>query len=681
MNNDVRNRDPLALPVFSFGKLAAMVVICLCLSALAVPAAAQDPGDLAAKSLEELMDIKVISASKKEESLFKTAAAVYVITQEDIRRSGMTRIPDLLRMVPGLQVARIDGVGWAVSVRGFNRRFTNKLLVLIDGRSVYSHDASGVYWEALDLPLEMVDRIEVIRGPGGALWGANAVNGVINIITKHTSQTQGGLVTAQGGSEDRVTSLMYGGKLGGDATYRLYGKYLNSSGLVDASGDATHDEENSGHAGVRIDWQPADRDTLTILGDIYENGARERLTSVSLLDPFAAPANLLTHYTGGDVLGRWNHIFSDTSDMAFQFYFDRAATTSFGVATGTNTFDFDFQHHFAWGSRQDVIWGLGYRLIEDKLTGSVFGPVQYFPPSHNGQTFSGFFQDQLAIVPDRLRVTIGSKLEDDEYAGWQAEPTIRLLWTPSTHQTFWAAVSRAVRTPSIGEEGIVENFTALPGPGGLPVVVTVFGNPQFQAETLFAYEVGYRLEATKKISIDVASFYNVYKRLQTDELGAPFFALAPIPRIVQPITFGNRMDGHTYGIEPSITWTPTPFWKLTGSYSFLHVALNNMSGNLLGDNAGDDPAHQFQIRSYLNLPGKFELDASAFHVSALEDPLVKPYTRVDARLGWMPAEKIELSLGGQNLLAPRRQESFADDALAIPTLVKRTIYAKLTWTF
>jgi iron complex outermembrane receptor protein len=663
--------------------LAGAVLAGLCITGLAISASAQDPDDLSTKSLEELMDIKVISASKKEETLFKTAAAIFVITQEDIRRSGMTRIPDLLRMVPGVDVARIDGIGWAISVRGFNRRFTSKLLVLIDGRSVYSHDASGVYWETLDMPLGLIDRIEIIRGPGGSLWGANAVNGVINIITKQSKETQGGLVTVVGGSEDKVTSAAYGGKLGDDATYRVYGKYLNGSGLVDAAGQATHDGEDAAHGGMRIDWQPSAADSLTVESDIFDLGERERLTWISLLSPFAPPANTLNHYTGGDVLARWNHTFSDTSDMSFQFYYDRFAD-DYGTSggQGTNTFDFDFQHHFTWGDRQDVIWGLGYRLIEDQYRENAFGPVQEFPPAHGSQIFSTFIQDQITLIKDRLRLTLGTKLEDVEYAGWQVEPSVRLLYTPATHHTLWAAVSRAVRTPSRGEESLVDYFEAFPGPEGLPVVVTVFGNPGvFKSEDLLAYEAGYRIEPISKVSIDIASFFNVYQNLQTDVVGTPFFDPSPIPHIVEPITFGNQMNGHTYGIEPSVSWAATRFWKLTGSYSFLHMVLKNNSGNLLGDNAGDNPSHQFQVRSYLNLPDKLELDTSAFHVSSLPDQGIRQYTRVDARLGWRPAEKIELSFGGQNLLSPRHLESLADDALVISTMVKRTVYAKVTWRF
>ncbi|HKV39355.1 MAG TPA: TonB-dependent receptor [Blastocatellia bacterium] len=643
--------------------------------------ATDDSTDLAAKSLEELMDIKVVSASKREEKLFKTAAAVYVITQEDIRRSGMTRLPDLLRMVPGLDVGRVDGEGWAVSVRGFNRRFTSKLLVLVDGRSVYSHETSGVFWETLDMPLDLIDHIEVIRGPGGALWGANAVNGVINIITKRARDTQGVQITAAGGSEDRFSNVEYGGKIGSQTYYRAYGKYLNGTGLVDSTGRDTNDVMNSVHGGARVDWQVSGRDSLSIQGDIYDMSDRERLTWVSLLAPLAPPSNALSRLTGGDVLGRWDHTFSDISDMSFQFYYYRFGLDGSGQSQGVNTFDFDFEHHFAWGGRQDIVWGLEYRLTADRFNTGVDGPVQEVPDARNSQVLSAFFQDEFTLIRDRLRLTAGSKLEHDDYAGFNIQPDVRLLWTPASNQTVWAAVSKAVRTPSRGEESIIDNFSSSPGPGGLPVVATVFGTHDFTSEELLAYELGYRVEPAAKVSIDIASFYNVYNNLQTDILGAPFFDPTPVPRIVFPITFGNQMKGHTYGVETSVNWTATHFWKLTGSYSYLRMVLVNNSGNLLGDNAGDSPEHQFQVRSYLNLPGKFDLDAAAFYVSSLSHEAVPAYTRVDARLGWRVSEGIELSFGAQNLLAPRRIESLAADASVLPSEVKRTVSGKVTWRF
>jgi iron complex outermembrane receptor protein len=654
-------------------------VLWLFMLLLAIPASAQSPNDLTSKTLEELMDVKVTTASRKEEKLFQTAAAIYVITQEDIRRSGMTRIPDLLRLVPGLDVARIDGVGWAVGARGFNGRFANKLLVLIDGRSVYSRDSSGVYWELVDMPLDLIDRIEIIRGPGGTLWGANAVNGVINIITRPARETQGGLLTVVGGSEDRGGSIRYGGTIGDNAQYRTYAKYLNGSGLVDASGKDTHDGQNLVNGGFRVDWQPSKRDSVTLHGDMYNSSVQEAWTGVSLLTPFALPINAPAKYNGENLVARWDHAFSASSDMSLQFYYDHFHSVGGGRV---DTVDFDFQHHFELGSRQDIVWGLGYRLLNDEFNNSDPNANTVFSPeSRSSQIFSGFFQDQITLVKDRLRLTVGAKLEHDDYAHFNIQPNVRLLWTPTQRQTVWAAVSRAVRTPSRGEEDVSYNVAAFPGPSGLPIVLTVIGSSQFRSEDLRAYEFGYRRELGSRLSVDIASFYNVYHRLQTDVLGSPFFSADPVPRIVLPIFLGNQSHGSTYGAETSVSFAATPFWKLTGSYSFLRMSLKNENENVIGANVGDQPQHQFQLRSYVNLPGRFELDVAAFYVSSLPAQAVPAYTRVDARLGWRVSESVELSFGAQNLLDRRHLESRAEDASVIPTQVKRTIFAKLTWRF
>jgi iron complex outermembrane receptor protein len=661
-------------------------LVALCILTLAISVPAQDPGDLTGKSIEELMDIKVTSVSKKEERMFQTAAAVYVITQEDIRRSGMTSIPDLLRMVPGLDVARIDGTKWAVGSRGFNSRFTNKLLVLIDGRSVYSQETSGVYWEALDLPLETIERIEVIRGPGGALWGANAVNGVINIITKKASDTQGGLMVAGGGSEDRgFGSQRYGGKIGSQAYYRVYAKYLNTSGLVTDDGALAGDGKSAGQGGIRLDWQPSSRDSLSLQGGIYDISLMERPALPSVISLFTPNGLTNSQLRGGDALARWAHAFSDRSDMALQVYWDRSVHDIHDLAYRLDTTDVDFQHHFAFGARQDVVWGLGYRLIEFNTNGSIGSPVAFTPKAQSRQLFSGFFQDEFSLVKDKLRLSAGAKLEHNDFTGFEVQPSARLLWTPTVHQTVWAAVSRAVRTPSMANDDIRINLAAFPGPGGLPVVLELLGNSNFTSEDLLAYELGYRAQRGR-LSLDVATFYNVYHNLQTnDGPGAPFFVFGPPSHLVLPLTFGNHGAGETYGIEVSANCNVTASWRVSGGYSFLHMQVHSdtaMAGVALSSSQADNPRHQFQIRSYFNLPHKLELDAGLYHVSELAGQGIPAYTRLDLRLGWRLAESIELSLVGQNLLHKGHAEFNATDIGVIDEdQVRRSAYAKLTWRF
>jgi iron complex outermembrane recepter protein len=667
-------------------RLVKRVIVAFILLAMSTTILAQKPGsDLTDKSIEFLMDIEVTSVSKKEERLFQAAAAVYVITQEEINRSGLTSIPELLRLVPGLQVARIDGSKWAITARGFNARIANKLLVLIDGRTVYSPETSGVYWEVQDLVLEDVERIEVIRGPGGSLWGANAVNGVINIITKRTRDTEGGLVTATVGSEDRaIVNFRYGAKLGDKASYRFFGKYLNRNELVDLSGRGANDGQQSGRGGGRVDWQPTDRDELTLEGEIYRSKLSENPTGVSLTNPFAPFVNRSADFSGGHIRGRWARAFSKRSDMALQVYFDRFNRQLFEFGSQVNTFDVDFQHHVAIGKRHDVVWGFGYRLVSHHTESISSSSIHLRPEAKTVQLFSGFGQDEITLVKDRLRLIVGIKLEHNYLSGLEAQPSVRLAWTPGRHQTVWAAASRAVRTPTRVEQDLHVNLQAFPGPGGMPLIVTAFGNPSPNSEVLRAYEVGYRAQPQRKLSLDVATFYNVYDRLTTHELGAPFFEAHPLPHLVMPTYFGNLLRGETYGLEAAVNLDLSHRWKLRGSYSFLRVHLHRdpTSRDPSSEKAeGHAPRHQFQLHSYLNLRRNLNLDTAVYRVSSLRTRQIPGYTRVDAKFAWRLRESLEVSGGVQNLLDKRHSEFDGSDSLVLPSQVRRSVFGKLTWRF
>ena len=665
-----------------YGAAGKSLCLFLCLAAAAVSASGQDSGDLSSKSLEELMNITVTSASKKEQKLFKTAAAIYVITQEDIRRSGMTTVPDLLRMVPGLDVARIDGTKWAITARGFNNRFATKLLVMIDGRSVYSPETSGVYWEALDVPLEDIDRIEIIRGPGGTLWGANAVNGVINIITKPARDTQGGLVAAGGGSEYRVSGLFqYGGQVGDDAYYRAFANYLNSSGLIGVTGQEANDGQDLGHAGVRMDWQPSERDSLTLIGDIFNLKLHENTTNVSPVSPLASHGNTPGIFDGGDVMERWTHIISDRSDVTLQAYWNRSVRDVNDFGERLDTYDLDFQHHFQWGSRQDMIWGFGYRFLDEQTDSSLGNPVQLNPRSDNESLVSGFFQDEFSVSRDRLALIAGAKLEYNTFSGFDYEPDIRLLWTPNKQHTIWAAASRAVRTPSFVGNNVLVNLAAFPGANGVPDILSLIGQKSIKSEDLLAYEAGYRVQPFARLSLDIAGFYNIYHHLNSLDSAQPFFAEDPAPHVVIPFLFQSLLRGRTGGVEVSSELKVTNAWKLSASYSFLHMNLvNEFPGQvLMVDSAGNSPQSQFQVRSYLNLPHNIEFDAAAYYVSALTAQSTPSYTRLDLRVGWRPAEHFEFSLAGENLLDSIHAEYQSLDTAVIPTRVRRSISGKLTW--
>ncbi len=658
----------------------------LCITLLAVTVWAQKPDtDLTTASLEELMSIEVTSVSKKEEKLFQTAAAIYVITQEDIRRSGLTSIPELLRLAPGLDVARIDGNKWAISARGFNGRYANKLLVLIDGRSMYSPETSGVYWEVQDLLLEDIERIEVIRGPGGTLWGANAVNGVINIITKHAKATPGGVLTAGGGSEERgFGSFRYGAQIGEQAHYRVYGKYFHRSGLVDVAGRAANDGQRMVSGGGRMDWQVTDRDALMLEGDIYHTDLRETSLAISAAAPFAPPANTRGEFNGNSLLGRWHHDFSARSDTTLQVYYDRFSRDIFWLADHIHTFDLDFQHHVAVGQRQDIVWGLDYRLVSHQAKNNSLDPVQYNPPGKTAHLFSGFAHDQIRLVKDRLRLMLGVKLEHNQFSGFEVQPSLRLAWTPSARQTLWAAASRAVRTPDRTQQNLRANVQAFPAPDGTPVIVVVFGSANAKSEVLRAYEFGYRVQSSRKLSLDLATFYNTYHHLTSFEPGPPFFETATPPHLVVPIYYSNLLRGKTSGLEASVNFNVTNHWKLQGSYSFLRMRLQRDAASqdtVSEGTAGDNPQHQFQLHSYFKLPRNFELDTALYHVSRLAGQPVPGYTRLDARLGWHVRENVELSLGLQNLLDKQHPEFDTIGVAVIPSQVRRSFYGKVTWRF
>jgi iron complex outermembrane recepter protein len=658
--------------------------------AAAVPAqVSQNIPDVTAITLEDLMNLQVTSVSKRTQKLANAAAAIFVITQEDIRRSGASSVPEALRMVPGLQVARIDENKWAIGSRGFNGRFDNKLLVLIDGRSVYTPLFSGVYWNVQDVMLEDVDRIEVIRGPGATLWGANAVDGVINIITKPAKSTQSALLTAEGGTEELTAeSARYGGKLGHDNYFRVYSKYFKWQPSVDSTGKNGADGWDAVRGGFRMDSSPSTADSLTLQGDLYQSKYGETLTVASLAPPYSSTFPNNGSFSGGNVLGRWTHAFSKSS-TTFQTYYDKTNIAEGSVLVDhQNVYDIDFQNDIHAGDSHEILWGLGYRSIQDN-NGSSFS-VSLQPNQRSLNLFSAFVQDEVDLFDKRLRVTLGSKFEHNDFTGFELEPNARLLWTLTKDQSVWAAVSRAVRTPAITEEGLRLNSAVIP-PGTppaflpFPTVLAVFGSNQFKSEDLLAYELGYRVQATSSFSTDIATFYNKYTNLRTAEPGAPFVEGNPIPTdLVVPFVAGNKMSGGTYGIELFVDWKVLPKWRLLGSYNYLQMDINKNSDSLdpTPDNPnGASPRHQFYVRSSLDLPKKWEEDLTLRYVDHLPALNINSYYSLDARLGWKPVAGLELSVNGQNLLNNQHLEFLPDFINTTPTVVRRTFRGVITWRF
>ena len=669
------------IPIFSLFLCASLL-----LSLTASAQTQKTTPDLGETSLEALMNMEVTSASKKQEKLSQTAAAIYLITQEGIRRSGATSIPEVLRMVPGLDVAHIDANKWAISARGFNEQFADKMLVLIDGRRVYTPLFSGVYWDVQDSLLEDIDRIEVIRGPGATLWGANAVNGVINIITKQAKDTQGTLVTAGGGNQERgFGAVRYGGKLGDRGHYRFFAKYFNRDAFDQSPGDDAVDGWNILREGFRTDWKVTDQDSLSVQGDFYNGSAGVTVPGVvSLSPPTTGSLDDRTHLVGGNLLGRWHRAFSDRSDTTLQMYYDRANRRDILLGEVRHTIDLDFDHHLAVGNRHDILWGIGYRFTADRTTGSL--TFSFNPSSRGDNLYSAFVQDEINLVPARLRLTLGTKLEHNNYSGLEIQPNIRLLWTPHPHHAVWAAVSRAIETPSREEANARINKAAFVRADGTTRLVSEFGNPRLPAEAVLANEFGYRAQLSRRLSLDLATFYNVYANLHTDERGVPFFEDSPPPRHrVLPIFLANNMHGETHGMEIAPKWNVTGRWTLSTGYTqlqtHLHVDPSSKDSSLPKEEAGSSPRHQLHLRSYLNLPHDLEFDTAVYYVSHLSNFGVPAYTRLDCRLGWRPTESVEITIAGQNLLDKRHPEFGSTRQFANATLVKRSVYGKLTWRF
>ncbi len=687
--NMLFNRDHKTGPAMRAGRIFLAGFLSVLLAGSTVAQNSRNVPDVTAMSMEDLMNLQVTSVSKRTQKVADAAAAIFVITQEDIRRSGATSIPEALRLVPGLEVARIDQNKWAIGSRGFNGRFDNKLLVLIDGRSVYTPLFSGVYWNVEDVMLEDVDRIEVIRGPGATLWGANAVDGVINVITKKAKSTQSAVVTAGAGTEERAAGgVRYGGKLGDNTYYRAYTKYFDWGPSAYPSGMTAHDGWDALRGGFRADWTPAGANSLTLQGDIYRTRFNETLTVASLSAPYSNTFPNDGKYSGGNILGRWNHT-SEGSSMSLQMYYDNTTITDHSLfGDHQNILDIDFQHGFHVGDSQQFVWGVGYRSIRDKNNPSFTVSLQ--PNQVSLNQFSTFLQDEISLVDNRLQITLGSKFERNEFTGFEIEPNARLLWNLTPNQSIWTAVSRAVRTPALTEEGLRLNSQVIPpgtpaNPSPLPAVVAVFGSHQFNSEDLLAYELGYRVQATSNLSLDISTFYNNYSNLRTAEPGAPFVEGSPAPTdIVIPFVAGNKMSGGTYGVELFADWKVVPKWRLVGSYSYLQMDIHK---NLDSQDPtpdipnGSSPRHQWYLRSSIDLPKHFEQDTTLRFVDQLPSLNVPSYYSLDAHLGWRPVTRLEFSIGGQNLLNNWHFEFMPDFVNTSPTVVKRSIFGSITWTF
>jgi iron complex outermembrane recepter protein len=650
-------------------------------------ASPQDPPqqrDVTDIDLDDLMKVSVTSPGRKAQPVTIVPSAVHVLRGEDIKRTGATSLAEALRAVPGMHVARTRANAWAVSARGFNSTSANKMLVLIDGRSVYSPLHSGVFWEVQDTFLEDVDRIEVVRGPGASLWGANAINGVVNIITKRAQDTTGEAATAGAGTEERLFGGGRAGfKAGEDAAVRVYAKYFTRDDALEGVDQhrQAYDGMWMGRAGFRSDWKGGDQDRLTLMGDFYDGQTQARSTEISLTAP-PRPFKDRNTLRGGDLVFRWERAFDATSNVSVQAYYDYTLREADLFTDIVHTGDLDFQHRLPLLEGHDVIWGLGYRVARSELQGSF--SIQSRPRRHLDDVPSAFFQDEITLVKDHLRLTVGSKFEYNDYSGFEASPSLSLGWNPDDRQTVWFSAARAVRTPSILDVDIRLNAAVFPAiPPGNPTVLALFGDRDFKAEDLLALEAGYRVRPFDALSIDLAIFYNRYRNLRTIETGAPFTETDPPPtHDVNPFILGNKMHAQSGGGEITANFQPIAGWLLQVNYSYLRMNLDLEPGSTDTFSVAaerQNPRHQVWVRSAMDLPGNLTLDVMGRFVSRLSAFDVDRYFEADVRLAWRDASgKWEAAVVGQNL----GHKSHAEfNAATSRSEIERGVYASLTCRF
>ncbi|MGD0516442.1 MAG: TonB-dependent receptor [Thermoguttaceae bacterium] len=632
------------------------------------------------------LDQPVSTVERQASTVGKTPAAVFVITNEMIRRSGAVCIPDVLRMVPGVQVAQISSDEWAISARGINQQYSNKLLVQIDGRTIYDLFFGGVVWDIQDLILEDVDRIEVVRGPGATIWGSNAVNGVINIITKKAQDTQGVLVQGGAGSHELgYTNARVGGRAGQDMYYRVYGKWYDRGPSYLQDGGTAPDENHQGRAGFRMDYDASRSDAMTLQGDYYDGNTVTLAPNQIPIAPYSVSSNE-DHVTGENILYRWKHTIDEDSDWTFQTYYDRTERHYFDPAYGLDTdlFDLDFQHRFPLGTRNEIIWGCGYRLWQDSFQNTQPSSAFFItvdPPGRCDHYFSYFIQDKITLEEDRWYLTAGSKFEHNPYTNFEYQPTVRLLWTPTERHSIWGAISRAVHTPTVQTDDAIVRLPTVPTPIPLPTFPLAIGNPSLQSEALLAYEMGVRVQATEKFSWDLAMFYNQYENLFSFLQGTPQFD--PPAYFIIPEYERNGMSGETYGAELAANYAVNEKWRLYCAYTYTRLFLHTVPGQTNYYNPGETPVNQVYAQSSWDLGNNWQFDLIGRYVDALlttTSPPIPNYLVFDVRMAWRARKNLELSVAGRNLGNGYYSE-YTPLTSTVAYKVGPEVYGQITWRF
>jgi iron complex outermembrane receptor protein len=606
--------------------------------AAASTAQAQTLQDLREMSIDDLAAVSVTSVSKTAQPLGDAPAAVYVIGREDILRSGAVTLPEMLRLAPNLQVYERQPGNWVVTARGMNgntaaQSYSNKLLVLVDGRTVYTPLFSGVYWDLPDVAPNDIERIEVISGPGATLWGANAVNGVINVITRKSSETSGVYAGFRGGSNQRTASLRIGGFAGNDFSYRVYGRWLEEDGGRLPTGGPAGDGRDRVGGGFRLDWQPSTTDAVSLQGEAFAGNLFQSPTAYE-------------ETSGRNLVLRWNHSPSDRSELQAQLFYDRItrSTRPNGGSFFVDTYDAEFQHGLKLGERNRLLWGAGARVAHYRIEGT---PDFFFAPDSRDLFLANVFVQDSFSLTSRLTLIAGLKLEKDPYAGASLLPEGRIAWKPNDTTLIWGAVSRAVRSPTPFDVDVEEHSGAL----------SLIGNRDFQTEKLTAFELGLRMQPASTLSFSVNGYYNLYDDLRTVELGTgPGFVLV----------WGNSLKGSSYGIDAWADWRPTSWWTLSAGGSWLERRLHftTPTAGILGPNQlGDDPSHVIKVRSSMNLGPRVRFDADFRAVGALGSSGVPAYQELGGRLAWFPTPAVVVSVSASNLLHDHRQECPGGDLI------------------
>lgn len=671
-------------------------------------------------SLAELTQVDLLtSISKTEKAAFDVASAVFVLTQDDIKRSGVTTIQDALRMVPGMNVASFNANQWGVSSRGFTGTFSSKLLVLLDGRSIYSPVFSGVFWQSIGTMLEDIDRIEVIRGPGGSLWGANAVNGIINIITKDAKQTQGGIFVSGIGTEKRgFNKVRYGGKTKDGSYYRVYAQHesTDSGQSIDTSDD-TFDAAKSARAGFRIDKKLNATDSLTVHGDLFQT-AGESLEDISNFKP--PYDDILVESTrrakGGYLLANWQRQINDRELWKVQMYYDAVRRTSVSLNEEVNNFDIDLQHQFSPYDNHTMVWGLNYRLTRSDLADAqVF---KFSPKLRYDHLLSAFFQDEIDITDD-WHLTLGSKVDYNEYTGFEIQPNIRLMWDVTKHSRLWGAISRAVRTPGRGNVDVSANLGVAPPneavietPSGsfvipAPTIIRTVGNPDIGSESVIAYELGFRQQLKNNLNWDANIFYNHYDNLIFGaRITEPFCERnserlsletciphlgKPDLKFIAPFIASNKLEASSFGAEFSLDWQINKNWLVKGAYSYLKIDIDSpfQGGEVISLLETESPEHQLSLQSYFKISHNFGLNFWLRHVSKIEDNnndadeeiIANSYTTLDVKATWQLNPDVEFSIVGQNLLERKHAEYPEEGSNFEQSAIERGVYLQVLWQF